>query len=482
LRGSFFVAFLKINSIIDVGENNEFGGGVMVEQSKKLRTLSICAGLFIGWLISFIYCGPLINKLEIDTNINLNIIYICLFVVSLVFFFIASRRIVLVEHIQKLLNISIVVCIVSFLAFYFKLPSFVLYFLATVIGISSILFIVFLTVYFEANLNAKNAYMLIIYSQIISYVILICTYFLSDINMYLSILFLLSCLFLALYFSYQLKINTHTMPKSFVSVKYKDLIIFSLIIILFNTADGFMLFMNSVINSRTVSTTCIYLVGYIFPCVLILFFSRFTKYDLLKKEKYLPVVGVFFAMIGLLFFNIMDGTLFIAQIGFSILDIFVFGFGLKLNVLYKKPIMLVSTILATSSISVILGYSVSNLVFVSVDNFKLTISIVFMFLLIVGNCLVFSFLQKSYKQYHLDMREDLNHKTERKNLDDIMVAYNLTEREKDILLLLIKKETYKNIALKLDIKVNTVKTHTQNVYGKFEVNSKKELINKFNCI
>ncbi|WP_075340788.1 response regulator transcription factor [Tenacibaculum agarivorans] len=56
---------------------------------------------------------------------------------------------------------------------------------------------------------------------------------------------------------------------------------------------------------------------------------------------------------------------------------------------------------------------------------------------------------------------------------------NLTERENEILTLLAKGKSYASIAEELFLSVNTIKTHTRNIYDKLQVNSKKEIIEKY---
>jgi DNA-binding NarL/FixJ family response regulator len=50
--------------------------------------------------------------------------------------------------------------------------------------------------------------------------------------------------------------------------------------------------------------------------------------------------------------------------------------------------------------------------------------------------------------------------------------FNLTEREQEILKLLVQGLLYKEIGRELDISANTAKKHVMNIYGKLHVNSK----------
>lgn len=60
-------------------------------------------------------------------------------------------------------------------------------------------------------------------------------------------------------------------------------------------------------------------------------------------------------------------------------------------------------------------------------------------------------------------------------VDQHFKNFLLTEREKEIALLLIEGKTYKQISLELFISMPTVKTHAGNIYKKCDVNSRHEL-------
>lgn len=62
------------------------------------------------------------------------------------------------------------------------------------------------------------------------------------------------------------------------------------------------------------------------------------------------------------------------------------------------------------------------------------------------------------------------------NKEDII---NLTKREKQILSYLLSGKTNKEVALILDISLNTVNNHVANIYDKSGVKNRVELVNKF---
>lgn len=64
-----------------------------------------------------------------------------------------------------------------------------------------------------------------------------------------------------------------------------------------------------------------------------------------------------------------------------------------------------------------------------------------------------------------------------KALDSFIAMGQLTGRESEIAQLLLKGKTYKAIAAELHVSENTVKTHIKNIYAKYKIQSRSELIN-----
>lgn len=60
--------------------------------------------------------------------------------------------------------------------------------------------------------------------------------------------------------------------------------------------------------------------------------------------------------------------------------------------------------------------------------------------------------------------------------------FSITERESQIIIQLIMGKSYKDISEDLFISIDTVKTHTQNIYKKLQVKNKVALANKINTL
>jgi DNA-binding NarL/FixJ family response regulator len=56
--------------------------------------------------------------------------------------------------------------------------------------------------------------------------------------------------------------------------------------------------------------------------------------------------------------------------------------------------------------------------------------------------------------------------------------YNLSEREKEVLALLVNGYSYKMISAEMYIAIDTVRSHIKKIYEKLHVNSKSEAVAK----
>jgi DNA-binding CsgD family transcriptional regulator len=64
----------------------------------------------------------------------------------------------------------------------------------------------------------------------------------------------------------------------------------------------------------------------------------------------------------------------------------------------------------------------------------------------------------------------------KKSAEKGKTPFNLTEREQEILKLLVQGLLYKEIGSRLDISPNTAKKHVLNIYSKLHVNSKAQAL------
>ena len=68
---------------------------------------------------------------------------------------------------------------------------------------------------------------------------------------------------------------------------------------------------------------------------------------------------------------------------------------------------------------------------------------------------------------------------EKISTDKYEFLQSLTEREKEVVYGLLKGLSYKLIAEKMEISINTVRKHIRNIYTKLDINSKGQLLGKY---
>ena len=96
----------------------------------------------------------------------------------------------------------------------------------------------------------------------------------------------------------------------------------------------------------------------------------------------------------------------------------------------------------------------------------------------VWNLLSIYLIAKYFKQ---DIRMKVNSSEEQEEeYDNFFAKFSITNREQEIILLLIKGYTYNQLAEELSISLATVKTHVHNIYTKTEVKNKFQLLKLMN--
>ncbi|HEX9026182.1 MAG TPA: helix-turn-helix transcriptional regulator [Clostridium sp.] len=83
-----------------------------------------------------------------------------------------------------------------------------------------------------------------------------------------------------------------------------------------------------------------------------------------------------------------------------------------------------------------------------------------------------------YESNDLNSQKDIEEVQNKQT--DFFEKFNITNREKEIILLLIKGDSYSQLAEELSISLTTVKTHVHNIYRKADVKNKIQLINLIN--
>ncbi len=249
--------------------------------------------------------------------------------------------------------------------------------------------------------------------------------------------------------------------------------LYFLIVFLFNLGDGVVwALFDALYNDQMYNGVFILIIPYIvLPAMLLLIREKNVNNQLWTS------VGAGLIITGFILYNFFPTTIIISIVGLVLMDIILWGIGLMLNMVYKRAFTLVAFAVGSNSIAVFIGYISSSYALEDADILPLCLAVAAV-ASVIGILLV-PVLHKDIvdecnktKQHHALIMQ------ERQDIEGLAQKFLLTKRETDILVLLLNKHTYNQIASSMNISLNTVKTHIKHIYSKFGVDTKKELIHK----
>lgn len=203
------------------------------------------------------------------------------------------------------------------------------------------------------------------------------------------------------------------------------------------------------------------------PAILYLFFFATNNFIYLATADLLGLL--------ILTFYWVLGILMIKKETFAVF--FVIGYSMVLfaGIFYLVPLNFGIPYLSVSFTQLKIGALFEMLV--------LTFATIYRVKLLQEENKMFSSEIKNYVQQIVDLETKINTTQDKATLieekvADIVQQFNLTAREGDLLLQIVKGLNNQQIAEKLFITVNTVKYHTRNIYEKLDVKKRGEIITK----
>lgn len=245
-----------------------------------------------------------------------------------------------------------------------------------------------------------------------------------------------------------------------------------------------------------------------------LIFSKYFNYSLLRSTyRALPYILTLFIFVWILkrkhninFINICVSLFGFSFVLYSFLGVSVWSLIAIFTIYYATTAliqlyeweMLGELIENSRSAIKILGYGLSAfsvgylitriiLFGISFLDFSLNITVMAIAMILIIT-IVLPYMQKSFKEAFSSHRfiqaeiEDMPEETPALTVEDVISRLieenSLTERESEILRLIVKGKTYKAMGEELFVSENTVKFHVKNIYSKLDVHSKSELNKK----
>lgn len=233
------------------------------------------------------------------------------------------------------------------------------------------------------------------------------------------------------------------------------------------------------------------LILYFIPAFLYRFLN--LKWKVKENVLYL-ILSVIFFILSILGIILNFNFYIIANIIFYLLILYllILGFINYKNIKDKMMKLIVKILgLITISIYPIMVYQLITINKNSLDIGSIDITLVLFYIwwnLVMLGFLLWYFIN-IIKNKNMFVNENLNNNSNdlknienenneiKKELKEEII--NLTKREKQILSYLLSGKTNKEVALILDISLNTVNNHVANIYDKSGVKNRVELVNKF---
>lgn len=204
------------------------------------------------------------------------------------------------------------------------------------------------------------------------------------------------------------------------------------------------------------------------------------------NRSYLLYVAI--AMIGFAFiaFMTLDNSLLSYIVidtlmlgAFGIYDLFWWSILGEMLEFHHNPSIIMGEGLSANVLGVLLGGLLGNSLIKtdSVNNNTSVAALVVIFIILTILPVLHKQLILLLKNHvYLTRLSEMTQKEQLASKKSVTSFGNLTDRESEIVGLLLKGRTYKMVAEELFLSENTVKTHIKNIYSKLNINSKAELI------
>ena len=453
------------------------------------RRLSIVVfSLFFSWILAFPFEGQVLYALADSNSIDPHTMIFKAIIAHFVGLFLCGFVIKTMRSAKRLMLFTIVCCIMSSSVFFFE-PS-----ILWNISLISSSFLAGTCVaawgfYFKSgtasNERIKTAADVLIYSNILMILMNMTAIHLSP---YAGLALSMLMLGVALFFSVQLPVNAQPMtspqPEKLemaISI-LKPLIFLCLFIVIITINSGLMY---QVINPAFAHLEWLVSWYWAVPYIIALYIMK----NLPSKTNRTYILYVAMAMIGFAFisFMIFDrsaasylvvNTLMLGACG--IFDLFWWSILGEMLDLDENPAKILGVGLSANVFGVLLGGFIGNAIStVDTQNYNpsvLALSVVFIILILFP--LLHKQLSILLKNHaFLTVLSEVSASEQDKAINSFTTIGRLTERESEIAILLLKGRTYKMIAEELYLSQNTIETHIKNIYSKFNIQSRIELVN-----
>ncbi len=452
------------------------------------RRLSIIVfSLFFSWMLAFPFQGQILYSLSDKFNLNSNqMVYSAIFA-NFVGLFSCGFFIHSITAAKKLMLYSIVICFVLSLIFFF--PTSFLWLIAIIIngilaGVSLAAWGYYYRYFTPKNERIKTAADGLIYSNILMVLINILTIRLSVyIGLGFSILMLLFAFIFALLLPTAMEdSNVVLIVSQKSSIKIGKTFAFLYLFIVIITINSGLMY--AVINPTYKHLETITIWYWAIPYIVALLIMSNLPQNI--NRPYILFLAI--SMIGFAFISFMGmgpsitGYLVVDTLmmgAFGIFDLFWWSILGEMLDFHENPAKTFGIGISANVLGILIGGLIGKAIMSSdmqtTNSTMIALGVV---------CVTFVILPPLHKSLSSLLKDNLYLNTtsgpylidENDKSEMVTKFENLSERENQVASLLLERKTYKMIAAELFISENTVKYYVKNIYSKYNVQSRSELI------
>ena len=453
--------------------------------TKNCKSFLLMYGFFLGWLMSFIYSGPLFSFIVDQQQYSYSLLFTVMFLVPAVAYVIIGNLNINEETRRIFLPLSIATCLLSTLIYLLlgnkPQSAFTLTVLIVVTltaGISTMLFIISSTAYFikivPLDSIFKGMALIILIANTIVYMVEI---LLHHGFVVFAIIVNLLTITISLALAFRIRDREEIVrPDYDIEMPRKTLLILCGAFFLLNIGGGVVF---AVVEPAALEQSSISTYLYILPYILAVIAMLTINKRVLRSVDILLTIAAGLVAIGLLLFQFshisaLTTNMFI-QVGYAMLDIILWGLVGKMCFVYGKPYKITSMTMSANITAVFFGMAGGRILVNRMEDPILAIT------LIATVCIITAIMAMPF--IHRITIKDLkkgmeNIRRNQQRLEDLVRMDNmvlLTAREQEIVEMMLIKKTNHDIANALYISENTLKTHAKSIYAKLQVKNKKEL-------
>ncbi|PKM49994.1 MAG: helix-turn-helix transcriptional regulator [Firmicutes bacterium HGW-Firmicutes-7] len=462
-----------------------------LKRSKNQKKLSsICFVLFSAWMLSFTFEGPLLYSLVENANIDPSK-YIFIAIIGHFLGLFSGGFIVKKQVTAKMtMIVSILICLAGTLMFFLRF-SIVWYITLIIIAIFAGLFIsssgFYFKTYSRTEIRHKTIADVLIYANIIMIMINVVT---VNVSAKISLMLEVSILIAALVASFMLeadsekKIIYKTEDLTKLPSIFKPFLILCIFITIITINSGIMY---QVVTPAYGQYELLASYYWAVPYILALWILR----NLSDKYNRAYILYIALAMIGLSYIAFMwldtsvtsyliINTLMLGA--FGVCDMFWWSIMGSFFDYSENPAKILGIGLSMNVLGILIGGFIGNKVFFvkgDYTNASIIALIIVFFVIMVLPLLNAQLTNLLQTHVFLVRFSRIIESEQEQTIQTSKYSNQLTEKEKEVVKLLLRGYTYKGIAENLFITENTMKYHTKNIYQKLNINSKMELIKLF---